>query len=109
LPQNAPPAWNRKAFEASAPPPGLPQGTASPAPTQCWKADYAATGTATIWTCAYPTSGGAFDAVQRARAEADTVKFQEGNYFVIATWSGSTRADVTSLVRAIQAKLQAPK
>jgi hypothetical protein len=102
LPQSVSPGWTLKAYETSPPPPGLPAGSTP----ECWKADYASTGTAQIWICGYRISGSAFDAVQRARAEADTVKFQEGNYLVIAKWTGVARADITALIRAVQKTLQ---
>src|ERR1017187_1391130 len=82
LPQSVSPGWTLKTYEASPPPPGLPAGNAP----DCWKAEYANTGAAQIWIGGYRVSGSAFDAVQRARAEADTVKFQEGKYLVIAKW-----------------------
>jgi len=34
------------------------------------------------------------------------VKFQEGDYLVIAKWNGGSRAEVTALFRAIQKTLQ---
>jgi hypothetical protein len=40
--------------------------------------------------------------MQRARAEADTVKFQEERYLVIAHYSGGTRAGITALIRSVQ-------
>lgn len=102
LPQSVSPGWTLKTYEAAPPPPGLPAGN----PPECWKADYTSTGAAQIWVCGYRISGSAFDAVQRARAEADTVKFQEGNYLVIAKWTGVARADITALIRAVQKTLQ---
>jgi hypothetical protein len=103
LPASVSPGWTRKSYADAPPPSGLPAG---PAP-RCWKADYAGAGTAEVWTCAYRASGSAFDAQQRARAEADTVKFQEGNYLVIVKWSGGSRAEVTALIRAVQNTLHA--
>ena len=102
LPQSVSPGWTLKTYDAAAPPTGLPTGSTP----ECWKADYASTGAARIWVCGYRVSGSAFDAVQRARAEADTVKFQEGNYLVIAKWTGVARADITALIRAVQKALQ---
>jgi hypothetical protein len=103
LPASVSPGWTRKSYEASAPPPGLPD----PAAPVCWKAEYAGTGSsAEVWACGYRGSGSAFDAEQRARAEANTVKFQEGNYLVIAKWNGGSRAEVTALIRGVQRSLQ---
>lgn len=56
--------------------------------------------------CWYKVSGSAFDAVQRARTEAQTVKFQEGNYLVLVKWNGVPKANLTALVRAIQKSVQ---
>jgi hypothetical protein len=98
LPQSVSPGWAQKSFGQAAPPAGLPE-TSKP---DCWKAVYAGKGSAEVWTCGYGNKGGAFDAAQRARAEADTVKFQEGKYLVIVKWSGSSREEITALVRALQ-------
>jgi hypothetical protein len=40
--------------------------------------------------------------VQRARAEAQAVKFQQGPYLVLAKWNDVPKASLTALVRAIQ-------
>jgi hypothetical protein len=42
------------------------------------------------------------NAVQRARAEAQAVKFQQGPYLVLAKWNDVPKASLTALVRAIQ-------
>ena len=75
------------------PPDGLPA---------CWKAEYAGQGSAEVWICAYKASTSAFDAVQRARAEAQTVKFQQGANLVLVKWNNVPKASLTVLVRAIQ-------
>ncbi|MDE3198897.1 MAG: hypothetical protein KGN84_21290 [Acidobacteriota bacterium] len=103
LPSTVAPGWTLKAYDSSAPPEGLPSGLAP----QCWKAEYAGPGTAEVWACAFRAAGSAFDASQRARAEANTVKFQEGNFLIVTKWNGSSRSDVTSLVRTIQKTMQA--
>jgi len=89
-------------------PEGLPAGTKP----DCWKAVYAGTpaanaapASAEVWACGYEVSGGAFDAMQRARAAADTVKFQEDRYLVLVKWQGGSRDLVTTLVRALQKRL----
>lgn len=56
--------------------------------------------------CSYPP-GGAFDAVQRVPAAAQEVKFEAGRYFVLVKWNNTSKADVTTLVRAIQKILPA--
>jgi hypothetical protein len=58
------------------------------------------------WVCGYRASAVALDAEQRARAEADTVKFQEGNYLIVVNWQGGSRAEVTALIRGLQKALQ---
>jgi hypothetical protein len=45
--------------------------------------------------------------MQRARAEAQTVKFQEGNYLVLVNWNDAPKANLTALVRAVQKALPA--
>lgn len=107
LPASVSPGWNLKSYDPSPPPPGLPDG---PAP-QCWKADYAGPGVPAIsgaqaWVCGYRQSGSAFNAEQRARAEADTVKFQEGSYLIVVNWRGGSRAEITALIRGLQKALQ---
>jgi hypothetical protein len=44
--------------------------------------------------------------VQRARAEAQTVKFQVGSWLVLVKWNNAPKASVTALVRAIQGALK---
>ncbi len=69
----------------------------------CWKAEYASEqGSAQVWICGYKASTSAFDAVQRARAEAQTVKFQQGASLVLVKWNNVPKASLTALVRAIQ-------
>jgi len=103
LPISVSPGWSRVSYDQGPPPPGLPDG---PAP-ECWKASYRGSeGTAEVWACGFRAEGSAFDALQRARAEANTVKFQKDRYLAIVRWNGSSRTDVTALVRAIQKALQ---
>ena len=102
LPASVPPAWTLQSYAPSPAPEGLPAGAAP----QCWKAEYAGSGAADVWACGFRVSGSAFDAEQRTRAEANTVKFQEGNFLVIARWTAGSRADVTSLIRTIQKSMQ---
>ena len=101
LPLSVAPGWTRKSWERSSPPPGIP----TPVAAECWKADYAITGTAEVWVCGYAQEASAFDAMQRARAEADTVKFQAGRYLAIVKWAGVSRAEIFALVRAVQKAL----
>jgi hypothetical protein len=83
----------------------LPVGLSKDGEPQCWKAVYGGPGSAEAWACGYKASGSAFEAVQRARAEAQTIKFQEGQYFVMVKWNNVNRADITALVRALQKAL----
>ena len=101
LPQSVSPGWSRTSFEHVPAPAGLPAGTK----TDCWKAAYSGKGAAEVWTCGFSSNGGAFDAVQRTRAEADTVKFQQGKYLMIVKWTGGSKEEVTALVRAVQKSL----
>jgi hypothetical protein len=88
----------------------LPAGIPASGAPQCWKADYsgqaAPQSSAQVWVCWYKASGSAFDAMQRARAEAQTVKFQEGNYLVLVNWNDTPKANLTALVRTVQKALQ---
>jgi hypothetical protein len=72
----------------------------------CWKADYAGAGSAEVSICWYKAAASAFEAGQRTRAEAQTVKFQEEHYFVLVQWNNAPKANLTALVRAIQKALQ---
>jgi hypothetical protein len=102
MPDSVSPGWKLSSFEKSAVPSGVP-ADGSP---ECWKADYAGTGVAEAWICWYGSTGNAFDAAQRARAEAQAVKFQEAHYFVLVKWNNAPKAGLTALVRAIQKALQ---
>lgn len=72
----------------------------------CWQAAYSGPGSATAWVCRYPVPTGAFEALQRTRAAANTVKFQGGDAFVFIQWDKATRDEVTTLVHAIQRALK---
>jgi len=86
LPLSISPGWSTKGYESSAPPEGLPRGEIP----VCWKADYTgpAGAVAETWVCGY--AHGAFDAMQRAPAAANTVKFYKGRYLVMVRWSNSS-------------------
>jgi hypothetical protein len=103
LPNSIAPGWTLSSLTSAPPPPDLPAGS-SPA---CWKAVYSGPGSAQIWICGYASETGAFDAEQRARAQARTVKFQEGRRLVIVQWSETKKTDLESLIRAIQKRLHA--
>ena len=49
---------------------------------------------------------GAFDAVQRARAEAQTVKFQVGVNEVLVHWNNAPKTNLEALIRTIQKALK---
>jgi hypothetical protein len=94
IPDSVSPGWNLSS---------LTKSTGSP---DCWKADYAGVGNAEVNICWYQAPASAFEAVQRARAEAQTVKFQEEHYFVLVKWNNVPKANLTALIRAIQKALQ---
>jgi hypothetical protein len=102
LPQSVSPGWQLASFDPSPVPEGIPD-TSTP---ECWKAAYKGEGTADFWICRYKVEGGAFDAVQRARAEAQTVKFQEGLYLVLVKWNAVPKTNLTALIRAVQKTLK---
>lgn len=106
MPQSVSPGWTMKGFDSTAKPADVP-GT-----PQCWKAAYTETtdkgaASAEAVVCGYTAESGAFDAQQRAKAEAQAVKFQEGKYFVLVNWKDATKTNITALVRAIQKNLSA--
>ena len=103
LPETATPGWTRRSLAQTPPPAGLPGADRA----ECWKAEYASKGEAQVWACGYSSEGAAFEAVQKGRAEANTVKFQEGKYFVTVQWRGVSRDEITALVRAVQRDLKA--
>jgi hypothetical protein len=72
----------------------------------CWEAKYTGPGSADLRICWYKATASAFEAVQRARAEAQTVKFPEEHYFVLVKWNNVPKANITALIRAIQKALQ---
>lgn len=102
IPDSISPGWKLSSLNKSA----LPSGVPSDGSPECWKADYAGPGAAEAWICWYKVKANAFEAVQRARAEAQTVKFQEGQYLVLVKWNNVPKASLTALVRAIQKALQ---
>ena len=102
LPQSISPGWTRTSFTRAPVPASIPRAGAP----QCWKADYAGQGSTEVWVCGYKVSANAFDAMQRARAEAQTVKFQEDKYLVLVKWNDVPKANLTALVRAIQKAVQ---
>ncbi len=81
---------------------GAPDGLTA----ECWKARYTGRGDAAVLACGFASEGTAFEAVQKSRAVADTVRFQEGQYYVVVHWSGATRDAITALVRAVQRALK---
>jgi hypothetical protein len=101
IPQSVSPGWKLSSLDKSALPPGL----SSDGAPDCWKGTYSGSGSADVWLCWYRESANAFEAVQRARAAAQTVKFQEGRYFVLIQWNNVQKADLTALIRAIQKAL----
>lgn len=88
LPQSVAPGWSRKALTKVSP--------------GCWKAEYASGGSAVVNVCAFASEALALDAVQRTRAAADTVDFQQGRHFVTVRWNNVSQAEITALIRAIQ-------
>jgi hypothetical protein len=98
LPASVSPGWKQDSF-ASIPKPGDLPGS-----PECWKANYSGQGTAEVEVCGYP-NGAAFNAAQRAPAEGQAVKFDQGRYFVRIRWNNSPKTTVTALVRAIQKAL----
>jgi hypothetical protein len=98
LPASVSPGWKLGAFNPIAKPAELPD-----APT-CWQGKYSGQGTAEVLICGYK-AGGAFNAAQRARAEGQAVKFDQGPYFVLVRWNNAPKVAVTALVRAIQKSL----
>jgi hypothetical protein len=101
LPESVSPGWKRTDLQESAPPPEVPAG-GSPV---CRQATYAGSGNAQIWVCRYGDATAAFDAAQRARAEAQTVKFQEDEYLVLVKWNNAPKTELTALIRAVQKTL----
>ena len=103
LPQSVSPGWVMKSYERAAAPEGLPAGVQP----QCWKADYsgAQNGSAEVWVCGYQQGSSAFNAMQRARAAANTVKFQKNQFLVMVRWNGSSRTDLVALMRVLEKSL----
>ena len=83
-----------------------PPEVASDGNPTCWNAAYTGAGTAEVSICWYKVTGNAFEAVQRTRAEAQAVKFQQANFFVLVKWNDTPRTEVMALVRALEKALQ---
>jgi hypothetical protein len=98
IPDSISPGWKLASLDKSA--------DGEPA---CWEAEYAGPGSADVRICWYKATASAFEAVQRTRAEAQTVRFQEEHYFVLVQWSNvPNKANLTALVRAIEKALHTP-
>jgi hypothetical protein len=67
---------------------------------------YSGPGSAEIWICGYASETSAFEAEQRTRAEAQTVKFHEGKRLVIVQWREAKKPDLEALIRTIQKRLR---
>lgn len=106
LPQSISPGWTRVSFARGPAPSAVPKS----GEPQCWKADYSGQAaprtSAEVWACRYKTTESAFDAMQRARTEAQMVKFQQGSYLVLVKWNDAPKAGIAALVRAIQKAVQ---
>ena len=102
LPRSVAPGWTQESVADTPPPSGLPQ-TAKP--PKCWLATYKGPGTGEVRVCAYSTEGPAFDAMQRFPSTANTVIFQQKQWFVLVRWLGAGQTDATALVRGIQRAL----
>jgi hypothetical protein len=115
LPESVSPGWKLTSLDRSTAPPYVPYPSSRHSPVEgqqvsargrdCWQANYAGADTAQIRICRYSATDGAFDAWQRVRADAGTVKFQEREYLVLVKGNGAPEADLTALMRAIQQAL----
>ncbi len=109
IPASVSPGWSLLSLEKAALPSAL--GVPQEGSSTCWKGNYTGQGlsgaaTANIWVCWYKEKANAFDALQRARAEAQMVKFQEGRYLVFLQWNNVAKTSLTALVRGIEKALQ---
>jgi hypothetical protein len=102
LPETATPGWTRKSLVKGPSPAGLDAAKA-----ECWKAEYTSKGEAQVWACGFSSEGSAFEAVQKSRSEANTVRFQARRFYVVVQWNGVSRDEITALVRAVQRDLAA--
>ncbi len=103
LPASVPPLWTRTSFAPGQPPKALDTAGNQ---VSCQDAAYNGPGTAHVSVCLFPPGSGAFEAVQRTRASANTVKFQEGDAFALISWDKATRDEITELVHAVQRALK---
>ncbi len=86
--------------------PGWKLSSLAKSPDGCWHAHYTGQGAADVTICWYESAASAFEAVQRTRAEAQAVKFQEEHYFVLVKWNNVPKVNLTALIRALQKALQ---
>ena len=103
VPESISPGWKLMSL-ARAPRPAEVAADGNPT---CWKGTYTGAGTAEVSICWYKVAGNAFDAAQRTRAEAQAVKFGQGNYFVLVKWNHAPRTELMALVRALEKALPA--
>ena len=102
LPASVSPGWTRTLIEHL---PEPPPGVSKDGNPDCWKATYSGPGTATATVCSYKVETSAFEALQRTRAEANTVKFQSGSRFILIHWTTATRDEIAILIRGVQKAL----
>ena len=86
--------------------PGWKLSSLTKSSDECWIAKYDGQGNAELRICWYKATESAFEAVQRTRAEAQTVKFQEEHYFVLVKWNNVPKVSLTALIRAVEKALK---
>jgi hypothetical protein len=104
LPTSVSPGWTLQRMNPSPAPEGLPP---SDPPPLCWKADYAAESTASVWVCGYRISGSAFNAAQRLPSSGNAIKFQQGRYLIAVQWNNVSQTAIRALIVAIQKSVPA--
>jgi len=97
--------WRLKTFKEQ-PPNSAPEPLRQTGTRRWWTAVYEGRGSATIEMYELTSSAGALDMVQKWRPAANTVVWYTPRYFIVAEWSSSDRAAVTSLIRTLQRQFE---
>ncbi len=97
-------AW-RKTAGRGVPPAEAPEPLAKSTVRRAAAATYEGPGKAEVTLYELNSSASALDAVQRWRAQPNTVFFYKDNLFVVVKWEGADRKAIGDFVRALEKEL----
>ena len=104
LPETVAGAW-RKTASRDVPAAEAPEPLAKNTVRRAMAATYEGPGKADVTLYELNSSASALDAVQRWRAQPNTVFFYKENLFVVVKWQGADRKAIGDFVRALEKQL----